>query len=85
MHTRVQERQSILEVGCGGGGHSLNLAKSGLLQRGATLAITDISDKMLEKAQERFTHLENEFVDRKYNKVQIITTENESPSKKVSI
>ena len=53
VHTKVNENKRILEVACGGGLHSLYLAKT-MLQRGSVLVSTDISAEMINLLKTKF-------------------------------
>ena len=53
IHTNVYVANSILEVGCGSGVHGLHLQKT-MLKPKAVMALTDLSDRMLDLAVENF-------------------------------
>ncbi|TNV76995.1 hypothetical protein FGO68_gene5570 [Halteria grandinella] len=70
VHTHAHQRKRILEVACGSGMHSLYLAKT-MLQRGAVLVSTDISEEMIGMYKEKFEG-DEDFTQLKNNKLSII-------------
>ncbi len=60
VHTRAHSRKRILEVACGSGMHTLYLAKT-MLQRGAVVVSTDISEEMIKMSKKRFEDPKNEY------------------------
>ena len=73
-HTEAAKSMRILELAIGSGTHSLYFAKT-LMQRGATIVCTEISQKMLEMAQQKFEDQENEFSCFSHNKIHFIQDE----------
>jgi ubiquinone/menaquinone biosynthesis C-methylase UbiE len=53
IQTKANKKRRILEVACGGGSHSLYLAKT-MLQRGSVLVSTDISAQMIKLSKAKF-------------------------------
>ena len=71
VHAKAMQSQKILEVACGGGVHSLFLAKT-LLQRGGTLVCTDFSDEMLRRTRTKFEDPGNDYIQIPGNKVKVV-------------
>jgi ubiquinone/menaquinone biosynthesis C-methylase UbiE len=64
VHTRAHQKRRILEVACGSGLHTMFFAKS-MLQRGAVIVGTDISEEMINMYKAKFEDPTNDF-----NKIQ---------------
>jgi ubiquinone/menaquinone biosynthesis C-methylase UbiE len=74
VHTKAHSRKRILEVACGSGLHTLFFAKT-MLQRGAVVVSTDISEEMIKLAKNRFEDATNDYLAIEGNKVKISPSE----------
>jgi ubiquinone/menaquinone biosynthesis C-methylase UbiE len=74
VHTKAHSRKRILEVACGSGLHTLFFAKT-MLQRGAVVVSTDISEEMIKLAKNRFEDTTNDYLAIEGNKVKISPSE----------
>ncbi len=60
VQTKANNKKRILEVACGGGSHSLHLAKT-MLNRGSVLVSTDISPEMIKLSNAKFHDPNSDF------------------------
>lgn len=74
VHTRAHSRKRILEVACGSGMHTMYLAKT-MLQRGAVVVSTDISEEMIKMSKKRFEDPKNEYYAIPGNKAKVTASE----------
>ena len=74
VHTKAHSRKRILEVACGSGMHTLYFAKT-MLQRGAVVVSTDISEEMIKMSKNRFEDPQNDYLAIHGNKAKISPSE----------